>query len=50
MAVLDKNLIIIQENNIDIKNSLEKIEEVKNPKKTLSLWEKITEFFKDLVK
>ncbi len=46
MAVLDKNLITIQENNIDIKDSLEKVENTKNPKKNKTFWEKIKKFFK----
>jgi hypothetical protein len=50
MAALDKNLIIIQENNIDIKDSLEKVENIKNPKKTKTFWEEITDFFKELTK
>lgn len=50
IAVLDKNLIKIQENNIDIKKSLEKVEEYRNPKKKLSIWEKIKNFFNELIK
>lgn len=50
IAVLDKNLIKIQENNIDIKNSLEKVENAKNPKKQKSFWEVILDFLKDLFK
>ena len=46
IAVLDKNLIKIQENNIDIKNSLQKVENKKKPPKKLTLWESIKEFFK----
>lgn len=46
MVVLDKNLIKIQENNIDIKHSLESIENKK--RKKLSLWEKIIIFIKKL--
>jgi len=45
MAVLDKKLITIQENNIDVKNSLQNIEDKKNPPKKLSFWENIKEFF-----
>ena len=48
MIILDKKLINIQENTIDVKNSLENIEEKKHPKKKLSLWEKIKEFFIDM--
>lgn len=44
LTLLDKNLVIIQENNIDVKNSLENLE--KKPK--LSLWEKLKKFFCDL--
>jgi len=50
MVILDKKLVKIQENNIDVKNSLEKIEEKKNPKKKLTLWEKIKEFFREMLK
>ena len=41
MIILDKKLIKIQENNIDVKRSLEKIEEKKHPKKKVSFWEKL---------
>ena len=50
MAALDKNLIKIQENHIDIKDSLEKVEEAKNPKEKKSFWEQIIEFLKELIK
>ena len=46
IAVLDKNLIRIQENNIDIKNSLEKVENKKNPKKKISLFQEFLNLFK----
>jgi len=48
MIILDKKLINIQENTIDVKTSLENIEEKKHPKKELSLWEKIRDFFIDM--
>lgn len=48
--VLDKNLILIQENTIDIKSWLKKIEDQKNPKhnEKLSLWKKFLNFIKEL--
>ena len=46
MAVLDKNLITIQENNIDIKDSLKKVENTKNPKKKISLFQEFINLFK----
>ena len=48
MAMLDKKLISIQENHIDMKDHLEDIEETKNPSTKLSLWKKIVKFFKEL--
>lgn len=50
MAMLDKNLVKIQENHIDIKNSLEKVEEYKNPKKQKTFWEEIVNFIKNIFK
>jgi hypothetical protein len=50
ITVLDKNLIKIQENHIDIRNSLQKIENKKNKVQKLSLWQKIIIFFKKLIK
>jgi hypothetical protein len=50
MTVLDKNLITIQETHIDIKDSLEKIEEIKNPKEQKTFWEKIIIILKELIK
>ncbi len=50
MAVLDKNLIIIQENHIDIQDSLKQVEEKKNPKIKLSFWNKIKDFLQELSK
>jgi hypothetical protein len=50
LTVLDKNLIIVQENTIDVKDSLKKIDEqkfwVKADNRTL--WEKILDFFKEI--
>lgn len=50
MAMLDKKLISIQENHIDMKDHLEEVEQEKNPKQKLSLWEKIKKFFRELLK
>ena len=48
MVILDKKLVKIQENTIDIKTNLQKVENKKYPPKKLSFWEEIKEFFKDL--
>lgn len=49
--VLDKNLILIQENTIDIKNWLKKVDKQKLPKQDikLSFWQKIIKFIKELL-
>ena len=49
LVILDKNLIKVQENTIDVKDSLEEIENRKNPKKKLSLWEMVKIFFKEML-
>ncbi len=48
MAVLDKKLIKIQENHIDIKDNLKEIEEKKYPKPKLSFWEKFIALLKEI--
>lgn len=48
MAILDKKLIKIQENTIDVKDSLKTIEEKKYPNKKLSFWEKLIKFLKEM--
>ena len=45
LAVLDKNLILIQEHTIDIKRSLE---EKNTSKSSLSLWERFIQLLKDI--
>ena len=50
MVILDKKLIKIQENTIDVKDSLQDIENKKHPSKKLGLWESIKEFFRDITK
>lgn len=50
LAVLDKNLISIQENTIDIKDSLVEIEEKENPKPKLSFWQRFINFLKEIFK
>ncbi|MBT3726845.1 hypothetical protein HOG21_03975 [bacterium] len=52
LTVLDKNLILVQENTIDVKYSLEEVHEKKFPKKedTRNLWEKIIDFLKEAFK
>lgn len=47
MAVLDKKLIKIQENHIDIKDNLKEVEEKRNPKPKLSLWKRFIDFLKE---
>lgn len=48
--ILDKNLILIQENTIDIKTWLKKVDEQKSSKQNirLSFWQKIINFIKKL--
>ena len=48
MAVLDKNLILLQETHIDIKNSLEEVDNKIEWKTRLSFWEKIKKFLQEL--
>ncbi len=48
LNILDKKLIKIQENNIDVKNSLESIENRKNAPKKISLFEKIKKFLLEI--
>lgn len=48
MAILDKKLVRIQENHIDIKDSLEWLEEKRWRKKWL--WKRFIEFIKELLK
>jgi hypothetical protein len=50
LAILDKNLVQIQENTIDVKDCLQKVEDKKHPPKKLSFLEKIKEFFRGITK
>lgn len=52
LSILDKNLILIQENTIDIKDSLKEIDNKKFPKKedSRSFFRKIIDFIKELIK
>ena len=52
MAILDKKLIYIQENHIDIKDNLKSIDnkDTKDTKDKKSLWERFLEFLKELTK
>lgn len=52
LTVLDKNLIKVQENTIDVKDSLKEIDEKKHGKKedNRSLWQKIIDFIKEVSK
>lgn len=49
LSVLDKNLILIQEHNIDMKNNLEEIENTRNPKEKKSFWREVIDIFKDIL-
>ena len=50
LSILDKNLILIQENTIDIKESLKEIDKKKFPKKEdkRTFWQKIIDFIKEI--
>lgn len=50
LTVLDKNLILVQENTIDVKESLKEIDEKKFWKKNdnRNLWQKIKDFLKEV--
>ena len=50
MIILDKNLVKVQENTIDVKQSLQEIENKKNPPKKKSFWELIKDFFREMMK
>jgi len=52
LTVLDKNLILVQEHTIDVKDSLEEIDEKKFWKKidNRKFWQKIIDFIKEIVK
>ncbi len=51
LTVLDKNLIIVQENTIDIKENLKEVDEKKFWKKEdkRTLWQKIKDFLKEII-
>ena len=52
LTVLDKNLILVQENTIDVKDNLKEIDEKKFWKKedNRRLWQKIIDFLKEIMK
>ena len=52
LTVLDKNLILVQENTIDVKDSLKEVDENKFWKKidNRNLWKKIVDFIKETTK
>lgn len=50
LTILDKNLVILQENTIDVKDNLTEIHEKKFPKQQLSLWTQFLNFIKELFK
>lgn len=50
LSILDKNLVLLQENTIDVKVNLKEIHEKKFPKPKLSLWSSFLNFIKELFK
>ena len=50
LSILDKNLILLQENTIDVKVNLKEIHEKKFPKPKLSLWSNFINFIQELFK
>ena len=48
MAMLDKKLVKIQENHIDIKESLKEVEEKKNPTQKLWFWKSLLKLLKEI--
>ena len=51
ITILDKNLILIQENTIDVKNSLKEVDKKKNHKNTdkKTFFQKIIDFIKEII-
>ena len=50
LSILDKNLILLQENTIDVKVNLNEIHEQKFPKPKLSLWSSFVNLMKEIFK
>jgi superfamily I DNA/RNA helicase len=48
--MLDKNLVLLQENTIDVKQNLNEIHDKKFPKPKLSLWSTFINFIRELFK
>ncbi len=48
IAMLDKKLIKIQDNHIDIKDNLEYVESKRNPKPELTFWQRLINFIKEI--
>jgi len=50
MTILDKNLILVHDNTIEIKDNLREVDEKKFPKKedTRTFWQKLIDFLKEL--
>lgn len=48
LSVLDKNLVLIQEHNIDMKNNLEEIENKKNPQKQWNFWKECKKLLSEI--
>ena len=50
LTMLDKNLVLLQENTIDVKQNLNEIHDKKFPKPKLSLWTTFVNFIRELFK
>lgn len=50
LTMLDKNLVLLQENTIDVKQNLNEIHNKKFPKPKLSLWSSFLNFIRELFK
>ncbi len=50
LTMLDKNLVLLQENTIDVKQNLNEIHDKKFPKPKLSLWSTFINFIRELFK
>jgi hypothetical protein len=48
LTVLDKNLVVLQENTIDVKDNLSEIHDKKFPQPKLTWWEGLKTFIKEL--
>jgi len=48
LMVLDKNLVLVQEHTVDIRNNLQEVEDIKYPQKKIGLWNRFITFLKEL--